>query len=239
MKNYLKKLSGFPRVALVFVLAISFCSVVSAQAGDYGSSGQPYFSLNAQVVSPDATDVESAVGFPGGGILRARGANLDFEVGWGITGAFGWLYDSNWHYEVELGHRAFDLADGFATGNAQPVTGEWNAQTLFINGGYDFRSDSFITPYVEVGLGAALHELTIEAVSNLPIIPSVTEQFQVTPAIQAKMGVNLEIAEDMDLSIGYRFVTAVNPDFSAIAFDRVDIHNFEMGLKFYIEDWIN
>ncbi|QPJ61512.1 MAG: porin family protein [Candidatus Nitronauta litoralis] len=234
-----KIIQNFPKVTLALGLVLSFCLISPAQAGDYGSSGQPYFSLSAQVVSPDAIDVESAIGFPNGGILTARDASLDFEVGWGVTGAFGWLYDSNWHYEVELGHRAFDLADGFATGNAQPVTGEWNTQTFFINGGYDFRSDSFITPYLEVGLGAALHEVTIEGFSNLPVIPAISEQFQVTPAVQAKMGVNLEVADDMDIVLGYRFVTAVNPDFDAIAFDRLDIHNFELGLKFYIEDWIN
>lgn len=238
MNNYFQKLTGIRKVTIALGLVFFLCSVAPAQAGDYGSSGQPYFSLTAQVVSPDATDIESAIGFPGG-VFRARGANQDFEVGWGVTGAFGWLYDSNWHYEVELGHRAFDLADAFVTGNPQPVGGEWNAQTFFINGGYDFRSDSFITPYAEFGLGAALNELTIETVSFAPVFPAQSEQFQVTPAVQGKLGVNLELTEDMDLSIGYRFVTIINPDFNAIAYDRVDIHNFEMGLKFYIEDWIN
>ncbi len=236
MKHYRQKSVGvFKSVAIWLVLSLGF--VASSFAGDYGSSGQPYFSLSALVVSPDASEVTNAGGVPGAGVLNLNNSSLDNEVGWGINGAFGWLYDSNWHYEVELGHKAFDLGDAFVPGAPQPVVGEWNVETFFLNGGYDFRGDSFITPYVGAGIGVALHELTIETINSIPI--ALKEQFQVTPAFQAMVGVNLEIAEDVDVSVGYRFLTAVNPDFSAISFERVDIHNFEMGLKFYIEDWIN
>ncbi len=237
MKNYLKKLSGFSKV-IAMGLAFSLCFVVQVQAGDYGSSGQPYFSLSTQMVSADAPDARTKVSFPRAAtVLTFPNASLDSEVGWGVTGAVGWLYDSNWHYEVELAHKAFDLADAAVTGNPQPVVGEWNIETFFINGGYDFRSDSFITPYLELGVGASLHELTINSVNSIAI--ALQEQFTVTAALQARVGVNLEVADDMDIVVGYRFVTLIDPDFNAITFSPVDIHNFELGLKFYIEDWIN
>ncbi len=223
-------------VTALLALALGWVSASTAQAQENERNGQPYFSLSTQVVSADSMNVTSALGLAPGNILNQSDSFLDTEVGWGITGSLGWLYDSNWRYEVELGHKALELGESFGAGLSNTAKGEWNVETFFLNGGYDFRGDSFITPYVDLGVGVGLHEITLNEIAGTTTI--LAEQFQVTPAFQAKMGVNLEVAEDMDVTMGYRFTTLINPDFNSIAFDRMDVHHFELGLKFYIEDMI-
>ena len=233
MKSYKP---GYSILIATGLLLFSLLALTSAQAQERERNGQPFFSLSTQVVSADATNVTSALGLSPTNILNQIDSSLDTEIGWGITGSVGWLYDSNWHFEAELGHKAMELGEAFGGGVADTIGGEWNIETFFMNGGYDFRGDSFITPYVGLGIGVGLHELTVNQVATIPVI--MAEQFQVTPAAQARVGVNFEVAEDMDITMGYRFMALVNPDFNSIAFENLYIHNFEVGLKFYIEDMI-
>jgi opacity protein-like surface antigen len=238
MNESILKNKSFYRVLAIATLLGGLFISTPVLAGDYGSSGQPYFSLATQVVSADAMAVNPGLGIVPGSFLTGRGISIDTELGWGITGAVGWLYDSNWHYEVELGHKALELGEAFSPGNPGTLKGEFNVETFFLNGGYDFRTDSFATPYIAIGLGVGLTELTINEINGA--VQRFEEQLTVTPYAQAKVGLNLEVADDMDITIGYRYTSSLTTlDFPPIDLSRMDSHNFELGLKFYIEDWIN
>jgi opacity protein-like surface antigen len=123
-----------------------------------------------------------------------------------------------------------------STGRAN-LDGDLDITTGFVNVLRDFRGESFITPYVGIGLGVAYHELDVSGVDGA--VPDFGGQTTVTVAYQAMAGVSFEVGDNMDILAGYRYMGAWEPDYDAFALERLDIHHFEMGVRFYVEDWFN
>lgn len=212
---------------ILFVLAWS-----TPSHAEYGS-GQPYFSLSGMVATADSADIKSAAGTTNPDLIPE--AELKTETGYGVVGALGWLLDTNWRVEAELGHRQVNL-DQIQKPSSATLTGNAQITTAMINVLKDFRDENWITPYLGVGAGVGYHKLNVGQIGTASPDFGIRDAWTVT--YQALAGINFEVARDMDLVVGYRYLGAWQPDYGPFALKRLDIHHFEMGLKFYFEDWI-
>ncbi len=194
--------------------------------------GQPYFGLSAMLAGARNSRVDNATGAPDP--VFATGAEVITNVGYGLSLTGGWLFNSNWRTELELSRRSVRLDNIAGPAGTARLRGDLSINTLFANIARDFRGKSFLTPYVGLGAGVAFHELDLEEIDSSI---GMTKRTSTTLAFQAMFGVELEVSDDMDMVVGYRYVNYYAPDFSEFSYDFVDFHNFEMGVKFYPEDW--
>lgn len=235
MKSYLilKRSQRVTHILLTSVLLTLFGSA-PASADDF-LKGQPYFSLSGMVAGADGATIDSAAG-TANPAFNFPDPRLQTKIGFGVVGAFGWLTDTNWRMEIEFGHRQLAL-DQIDSPAGATLDGDLFITTGFVNVLHDFRSESFITPYVGLGVGGAYQELDVGAIGGAPPDFGVRDTFSLV--YQAMVGLNFEVGDNMDIFTGYRFMGAWEPDYEAFAVDRLDIHHFEMGVKFYVEDWFN
>lgn len=196
-------------------------------------AGQPYFSISAMVAAADGANIHSANRTNDPNLVPD--ANFKTKTGFGVAGALGWLLDTNWRLEMELAHRDFDL-DEIQGVTSVNMRGDLTITTGMINIVKDFRGKSWITPYLGLGAGLGYHKLDVGQIGTASPDFGIREAF--TLVYQGLAGVNLEVARNMDIVIGYRYLGAYQPSFEAFILDRLDIHHFEMGLKFYFEDWM-
>ncbi|MFQ5482377.1 MAG: outer membrane protein [Nitrospinaceae bacterium] len=225
----------------IFLGVFLFTGGAPATAFNLLEDGQPYFGLSSHIVSMAAANIQANRAFTVAPFID-ESAEVNTDIGWGLTGAVGWLYDDNWRIEAELGHRQLTLSEVTSPGNRSEARGDWGLSTFFLNVAKDFRGNSVITPYIGVGAGVMLHQFSLNAFvppNQSLTAQSLTEKFDITPAYQFMAGVNLEVAEDFDIVMGYRFVGTLEPDYDILTFDRLDIHSFEVGFKYYFEDYMN
>ena len=230
---FLKRLQEVTRVLLASGL-LALLGSAPAVAEDF-SAGQPYFSLSGMVAGADGATISSAGG-TADPAFNFPDPLLQTKIGFGVVGAFGWLTDSNWRMEIELGHRQVAL-DQIGSPASVPLSGDLGITTGFVNVLRDFRGESFITPYAGIGIGGAYQKLNVGSINGASPDFGVRDTFSLV--YQAMLGVTFEVGESMDILAGYRYMGAWQPDYEAFALDRLDIHNFEMGVKFYVEDWFN
>jgi opacity protein-like surface antigen len=194
--------------------------------------GQSYFGLSGMLATARNIGVDSASGNPDPAFVND--AEVTTHVGYGVSVYYGWLFDSNWRAEFELSRRGVNLNRISGPAGTASLNGKLAVNGFFVNAARDFRGSSFATPYLGVGAGVAVHELDLESVNGAAGVP---KRSSVTPAFQLLAGVQLEAGEDTDIVMGYRYVNYYGPDFTEFSYDFVDFHNFEIGLKFYPEDW--
>jgi len=234
MKSYfhliLKRLQGVTRVLLASVFLALLGSVPATAHDPFG--GEPYFSLSGMVAGADGATISSAAG-TANPAFNFPDPTLQTKIGWGVVGAYGWLFDSNWRMEIELGHRQVAL-DQIGSPASTPLDGDLDITTGFVNVVRDFRGESFITPYFGIGVGGAYHKLDVGSIDGA--LPDFGSRDTFSLAYQAMLGINFEVGDDMDILVGYRFMGAWEPDYEAFELDRLDIHQFEMGVRFYLGD---
>ena len=227
---FLKRLQGAIKVSFVTIFLVLLVSA-PALAHDF-FEGQPYFSLSGMVAGADGATISSAAG-TANPAFNFPDPTLQTKIGFGVVGAYGWSFDSNWRMEIELGHRQVAL-DQIGSPASTPLDGDLDITTGFVNVVRDFRGESFITPYFGIGVGGAYHKLDVGSIDGA--LPDFGSRDTFSLAYQAMLGINFEVGDDMDILVGYRFMGAWEPDYEAFELERLDIHNFEIGVRFYLGD---
>ena len=234
MKSYfnfiLKRLQGVIKVSFVAII-LSILGPVAATAHDISGSDS-YFSLSGMVAGADGATISSAAG-TANPAFNFPDPTLQTKIGFGVVGAYGLLFDSNWRLEIELGHRQLAL-DQIGSPASTPLDGDLDITTGFVNVVRDFRGESFITPYFGIGVGGAYHKLDVGSIDGA--LPDFGSRDTFSLAYQAMLGINFEVGDDMDILVGYRFMGAWEPDYDAFELERLDIHHFEIGVRFYLGD---
>ena len=215
----------------VISLGLVLSLTTSASAEGFWD-GQSYFGLSGMLAVARNSDVDSASGNPNPAFVND--AEVTTLVGYGVSAYYGWLFDSNWRAEFELSRRGVNLNRIAGPAGTVSLNGDLALNSFFINGAREFRGSSFVTPYLGVGVGVAYHELDLNSVNGAAGLP---KRSSVTPAFQLMAGVQLEAGEDTDIVVGYRYVNYYRPDYTEFSYDFIDFHNFEIGFKFYPEDW--
>ncbi len=86
------------------------------------------------------------------------------------------------------------------TGDIVPAKVKFGMQTVMLNGYYDFRNDSVFTPYIGAGIGFA--DLTLKFTDT----DGAYSKSKVKFAYGLKAGVGIEVAKNVTVDIGYRYL---------------------------------
>ena len=157
-------------------------------------------SLIALSASAFAADTKSGVYVRGdiGASKMFKGTQTDDNP---LSGSFNDVkpvYSVGVGYKFDNNFRA-DVNAQLRNSKHESATTEYKSKAVFVNGYYDFDSSSIFTPYVTAGVGYAQNKMDGLA----------TETTNVTNknfAYNAGFGSKVNVAKDVDLDLGYRFV---------------------------------
>lgn len=173
-----------------------------------------------------ADDTSGAYAVASGAIVwRARaGENsttfIDFEPGDAFNVAFGYAIKRT-GFEFEYSHVSnwTQTVAATATGPA-PGLGNVSLDFKMVNLRYELSKAGPITPYVSVGAGeyeSHLNFITNPIANSFGLVANGTSYGE-TLAYQARAGVGLKLAKNVQLLLGYRFLRGGNLVFKDTAF---------------------
>jgi outer membrane protein OmpA-like peptidoglycan-associated protein len=214
--------------ALVSASAITALSTTAAPAAE-----GLYFSFGGGLSQPEDSSIDLRVPIT----TPERNREITFDMGYILSGAVGYRWDSGFRTELEANYRESsinDLATAAATGR-QKVIG------VMTNLLYDLGNSSTIHPYIGGGIGVAWNKW-----DNVQGTPSATFPFG-TPAFnerdtslqwQAIGGLSHPFTERVDGFVEYRYIGTFNNKFHSVppgsTASRHDdrSHNILVGIRF-------
>ncbi len=137
-----------------------------------------------------------------------------------FAGALGYRFNPNVRTEIEGAYRKNDFDD---TSLGVLLTGDTKITTGLINAYYDFANNSFVTPYVGVGVGFAHGTLDITGPGG-----SARESDNAF-AWQGIAGLAYNVSQQIDLTADYRYLDTAN--FSDLGTDY-SAHEVRAGLRY-------
>ncbi|MCG8640760.1 MAG: porin family protein [Desulfobacterales bacterium] len=200
----------------VFLSALFLVFSVNAHANG------PYVGLKVGAVyltDSDLTDPNLA-----GTVLE-----VESDTGFSVGAAVGYGFSNNFRLEGEISYQSNDVDKISFLGLSTSTTGDSTALTFLLNGYYDFKNNSPLTPFITGGLGYSKVELND---FNLPGsgLPNINEDDNVF-AYQVGVGLAYEMTEKATFDIGYRYFATEDPelDTSEVEFQN---HILYLGLRY-------
>jgi len=170
------------------------------------------YSVNGQLeTSTDIGDVDIArIQNPGPEALVID-ESFDFDNDWMADIGAGYNYGNGFRLEGELAHRRNDFED---------VQTDIKADSLMLNGFYDFNRDGAIQPYVGVGVGYAKVDISGDDDDS-------------SWAWQAMAGLAMPISDNLILDAAYRFFRVEDLEFENGSVDADYEHQaVTVGLRY-------
>lgn len=179
----------------LFLIAIGL--LVPIFALDLCEAGSFYANGNVDLVRLQDTDLTES------GVSR----ETTFDSGFGFGGGGGYDFDFL-RVEGEIVYRRNDVnkVSTAQYGNVDG-SGDLSALSFMLNGFYDFKNRTFITPYIGGGMGVALLDLSTVTAETIRISGGDDTVF----AYQLEAGFNNAINESMSFDIGYRYFSTTDP----------------------------
>ena len=179
------------------IILTSICLLVSVIASDVSMAGGFYLNGNAGLVWLQDTDLTE------NNVSR----EATFDSGFGFGGGGGYDFDFM-RVEAEIGYRKNDVnkVSTVPHGNVDG-SGDISAFSFMVNGFYDFKNSTFLTPYIGAGIGAAYIDLGAVSAETIRISGGDDTVF----AYQAEIGFNNAINQTMSFDIGYRYFATTDP----------------------------
>ena len=151
------------------------------------------------------------------------------DEGYIAGGALGWKFDQ---LRVELGldfsNSGIKSVDLNNAGGA--VSGEVHNTATMVNALWDFRTGTFIVPYIGIGVGTSY--VTLDNVRRNGVLLS--DSSQTVFAYQPMIGVNFQLTDHLALGLQYRYFATVDPSFNYAPGGKLgvknDSHNVLAGL---------
>lgn len=166
---------------------------------------QSYYHWNP--FSPDATGVYIA-GQAGGSFPED---NLDDDGVYAIT--LGWQFHPMIRAEIEGAYRVNDNEAG---------GGDAKTWTYMVNGYWDFKNDTYFTPYIGAGLGWAYNKLDAAGIS----------ESENNFAYQGIAGISYEITPNWSLTADYRYIDTLRFDYAAFPLNDYQAHEVRGGVRY-------
>jgi len=135
--------------------------------------------------------------FTGSGVNSRAG----YDDGFAGALAFGHAYGNGVRVEAELARRKND--SDYASGSS--ATGSTRADSLMVNGLYDFAASSSFVPYIGAGLGLARVKSSVS-----PIGSSTVTGDDTTPAWQAMVGAAIPLGNGLEITADLRHFSTLN-----------------------------
>lgn len=155
-------------------------------------------------------------------IVGVGNAEISYDMGYGFNIAAGYNFDG-FRLEGEFGYKTADVDEVSAGGVSQPVSGlEQTMTSYMINGYYDIKNKSSVTPFIGVGVGMINGEFEddVDSVDD--------DQF----GYNLMAGVSLAADKNLNFDFSYRFQTTAD-DFEQ-AGDKIEYmsSSFFVGMRY-------
>jgi opacity protein-like surface antigen len=162
-------------------------------------------------------------------------AEADFDNGYALGMALGYSFQST-RIEAELAYQENGFDNGIGTvagvGSASArLSGDSNSLAFLVNGYFDFKNSTPVTPFITAGLGFAkieVDDLNIPG-SGLPHINDNDTVF----AYQIGMGIGYALSERITIDTNYRYFATADPEFGPIGTTEAEYssHNIFIGFR--------
>ncbi len=173
----------------------------------FAVEGKPYASMTTGVTFLEDSDLTS----PG---VRD---SVDFESGYNLGAALGYDFGPG-RMEVEIAYRDNEANRISSQGTTTEVDGNFSALSFMVNGYYDFRNRSIVTPFVTAGLGYAnVHFEEFDDHTGF--------------AYQVGAGVGIALNKQVSLDLGYKYFATADTKFDEVEADYIS-HSLTAGLRF-------
>lgn len=193
------------RTACLTAIALAISPVSSALAA--AADTPLYASLSLFSVFSDDQDMD---------LNGSKIADIDLDTGIGFSGALGYQF-SNFRAEMELAYRDNDVT--ITSSPVNNIGGNLDSLALMLNGYYDVKTHSRITPYIGAGVGM----VDVDGIDTVF-------------AYQGMVGASYSLNPTNDVFLGYRYFGADtvedNVSTGKVGFDY-DSHNIELGYRLH------
>ena len=230
------KQQGSNGVKLLLALAFITFLALPATAIAEDSNNKMYFGFNLGMSMPSDSDTtfSNAFGYEGADANTTMEADSGLATGIVIGRSF-----NNFRLEGELAYQKNDITSvtldsvsymgyteniGYKTSD---VDGDISSTALLVNGYYDFKNNSNVTPFIGAGLGLAKLDASALRIENIYY----DSDSDIVPAAQLSLGANVEITEVVSLDFKYRYFFTADPDFD-LASSEYSTNNFYTGMRF-------
>lgn len=200
----------------IFIIA-GCAMLLSVSSIAYSAEGS-YVSGNLGLAMASDSDL-SAPGVSG---------TMEFDQGFASGIAVGYA-SGNTRIEGEFAYQKNDYdklsIDGLGSFD---VDGDATSTAFLVNGYYDYKNDSSITPFIGAGLGVAT--IDVDGIS-VPGYGAVTTSSDDTVfAYQIGAGLNFAVNEKVSIDLNYRYFATSDPDFGEIDAEYSS-HNLYTGVR--------
>ncbi len=204
-------------------IMISSVAVLLGLSGMAHAEGL-YVSGSVGAVVPHKSDFEfgATSGVSG---LQYKGS---YKTGYGANLAMGYGF-SKVRVEGEFGYKMYDMKDLSYGGNTTSLNSDLKVSTFMLNGYYDFKNRTRVTPYV--GLGAGVVHTVLDA-GQTDFLTSTKEVSDTGFGYQGIVGLGVAITQSVTLDLSYRYQAAVGDvKTSAASFDYSS-SNLMAGIRY-------
>jgi OOP family OmpA-OmpF porin len=146
--------------------------------------------------------------------------SVDFDWGWGAEGALGYRYDNGFRTELEIAYRGnndVDSISGTTTPNGDSSSWAAMANVLY---DIDMFDNTRFMPYI--GVGAGVIKSNYDNVGPALGLSTRIDDSSFDFGYQAMAGLTYKATDMLDLYAQYKYTSAINPDYDAIAVTNVD-----------------
>ena len=207
---------------LVTVFAFSF---TLAHAIDVTADDALYVEIQPGVSILADSDI-SGLGLSG---------EAEFDTGFVIGGALGYRIFDNLRAEANLSYRQADVDKVTSGAVVLEGAGDASVLALMANVYIDFDFGYAVKPYIGGGIGVGFIDVD-KGSSNILIVDDEATEF----AWNIMAGASYRVLENIDLSLGYRYLGTTDPDLDAtlVGFGtgklnaEITVHEVLFGLRY-------
>ena len=207
--------------SLSLVCATSLLCLASLAHADEGW----YVSGQAGASILTSSELDDPTGF-----LAAIGTELDFDVGYGLSGAVGYHWGL-FRVEGEINYAESDIDEFEVVGIGVSGSGDVNSLGFMANAFKDFEISDGWQVYLGGGIGYAIVSIDHATVAEIPLANDDDSVF----AYQLGTGIGYQMSPAMALSLNYRYFATLDPEFNAVdgsPFEaEYDSHVIRLGVR--------
>jgi opacity protein-like surface antigen len=204
------------------ILLIIGCAIILSISSIAYSAEGVYVSANLGLALANDSDLSDSTGT----------GTMEFDPG--ISGGVAAGYDFGCpRIEGEIVYQRNNLdmmsvsVPGIGSGSLA-VTGDVTSTAFLINGYYDFKNNSSVTPFIGGGFGMAKVEASAITVPGFGTISSSVDD--TVFAYQVGAGLGFAVNEKLSIDLKYRFLGTSDPNFEGTTV-TYSTNNFYAGLR--------
>ena len=150
--------------------------------------------------------------------------NVNADNGLSFGGVVGYAFENGYRIEGEVDYQKndFDKMEVSYLGVSETffLKGNITSLAVFVNGYYDFKNESRVTPFIGAGLGFANIAVSDYNYADSALAYDEDERDDDTVfAYQFSAGVGFEVTESITLDLRYRYVATENVEIDGATLD--------------------